>query len=382
MQLVREEGVLLYTARRESSAGLVQQSLNWEYLFAIASAHGLLPLLRKELSKFTDLIPPHALSHLKRESVSNTQAVLHLISKQIRILKLFKEHEIPVATFKGPVLSQMAYREIALRQAGDIDLLIHRRHFGRAKSLLESLGYQMFPKLTSAQLASHLHHHCEITFMRDDWFTVIDLHWELAPKTFVFNLETDEVMSRLQSISLAGTMVETFGAEDSVLYQAMHGAKHLWRRLEWVVALAESVRLGVDWDLLIESAQRTRMTRMLALGLRLVEEFGDVPIPSRVLGTIDADKAMERLSAKIRVQMFSTYGPADSTETNLYNLWIMDRKRDALISALRAIFVPTFTDWQAVALPASLHPLYYAVRPLRLSKVYGSSLLRKVTRNA
>jgi hypothetical protein len=382
MQSVREEEVLLSIARRGCAADLVQPSLNWDYLFAIASAHGLLPLLQKELSSFTDLIPPHALSHLKRESVSNTQSILHLISRQIRVLKLFKEHGIPVATFKGPVLSQMAYGEIALRQAGDIDLLIRRQDFAGAKSLLESLGYKMFPKLTPAQLASHLHHHCEIAFMRDDWFTVIDLHWELAPKTFVFNLETDEVMSRLQSISLAGTMVQTFGAEDSVLYQAMHGAKHLWRRLEWVVALAESVRLGVHWDLLIQSAQRTRMTRMLALGLRLVEELGGVPIPSRVLATIDADKAMERISAQIRVKLFSIYGPADSRETNLYNLRIMDRKRDALISALRAIFVPTFTDWQAVALPASLHPLYYAVRPLRLSKVYGSSLLRRVTRNA
>ena len=382
MQLGREEELLLCIARRGCVADLVQQSLNWDYLFAIATAHGLLPLLQQDLSTLTDLIPPHALSRLKRESVSNTQAVLHLISKQIRVLKLFKEHEIPVATFKGPMLSQMAYGEIALRQAGDIDLLIHRRDFERAKSVLESLGYQMFPKLTPAQLASHLHHHCEITFMRDDWFTVIDLHWELAPKTFVFNLETDEVMSRLQSISLAGTMVETFSDEDSVLYQSMHGAKHLWRRLEWISALAESLRPEIDWDLLIQSAQRTRMTRMLALGLRLVEEFGDVPIPSRVLSMIDADKAMERMAAQFRVNLFAVYGPADSTETNLYNLRIMDRKRDALISALRAIFVPTFTDWEAVKLPASLHGLYYAVRPLRLSKVYGSSLLRRVTRDA
>lgn len=377
-----EDNLILRIARRECAADLVQQSLNWDYLFATASAHGLLPLLQKDLSPLTDLIPIHARQHLKRQSVSNTQAVLHLASKLIRVFQRFREHDVPVATFKGAVLSQMAYGEIALRQAGDIDLLIHRHDFHRAKSLLESLGYQMFPKLTPAQLASHLHHHCEITFMRDDWFTVIDLHWELAPKTFVFNLGTDEVMSRLQSISLAGTMVETFGAEDSVLYQSMHGAKHLWRRLEWISALAGSFRAEIDWEVLVQSAQRTRMTRMLALGLRLGEEFGGVRIPSRVLGTIDADKAMEHLSAKIRDQIFLICGPADSTETNLYNLRIMDRKRDALRSALRAIFVPTFTDWQAVQLPASMHALYYAVRPLRLSKVYGSSLLRRVTRNA
>ena len=50
---------------------------------------------------------------------------------------------------------------------------------------------------------------------------------------------------------------------------------------------------------------------------------------------------MQRMAENIREQIFTTYGAADSTETNLYNLRIMDRKRDALISALRAIFVPT-----------------------------------------
>jgi hypothetical protein len=85
---------------------------------------------------------------------------------------------------------------------------------------------------------------------------------------------------------------------------------------------------------------------------------------------------------QIHAQLFTTFGPAESTETNLYNLRIMDRKRDALISALRSIFVPTLPDWQSLALPASLHPLYYAYRPLRLSKVYSTSLWRKLTSGA
>ena len=127
--------------------------------------------------------------------------MLHLIGKQLRVYKLFNEHGIPVALFKGPLLAEMAYGEISLRQAGDIDLLINRQHFDHARSLLESLGYSMYPQLTTAQLASHLNNHCEIQFMRDDWFTVVDLHWNLAPRSFVFRVEVDEVMSRLQQYS-------------------------------------------------------------------------------------------------------------------------------------------------------------------------------------
>jgi Uncharacterised nucleotidyltransferase len=367
-----ENELILCIARRGELRELLQQPLDWDYLLTTAYAHGLLPLLHKNLAGATGIVPAHFLSRLKRESVANSQNVLHLIGKQLRVYKLFKENRIPVALFKGPLLAQMAYGEISLRQAGDIDMLINREHFDRARLLLKSLGYKMFPKLTTPQLASHLNNHCEIQFMRDEWFTVVDLHWGLAPRSFVFGVNADEVMSRLQSISLAGTMVETFGAEDSVLYQSMHGAKHLWRRLEWITSLAESLRSTpqLSWDTVIDRATKARATRMLGLGLRLVENFSDVAIPSHVFAAVDPDRTMQRMAEPVRKDLFINSGAADSTETNLYNLRIMDRKRDALISALRSIFVPTLSDWQALALPSSLHSLYYVFRPLRLLRRY------------
>jgi hypothetical protein len=380
--MIDENRLILLVARRELDderraelRRLVHQEINWDYLFATAQAHGLLPLLHKH---FADLAPTHFLSRLKRESVANSQNVLHLIAKQLRIYKLFKENNIPVALFKGPLLAQMAYGEISLRQAGDIDILINRGHFEQARALLESLGYEMSPHLTPAQLASHLSNHCELQFMRDEWFTVVDLHWDLAPRSFIFNLHADEVMSRLQTVSLAGTTVETFGPEDLVLYLSMHGAKHLWRRLEWITSLAEVLRATpeLNWDLLVQRAEQAHATRMLALGFRLVEKFSDQRIP------LLNDSGMQRMADQVHEQLFNTFGAADSTETNLYNLRIMDRKRDALISTLRAIFVPTLPDWQAVALPAPLHSLYYAFRPLRLSKVYTSSIWRRMKRDA
>src|ERR1044072_5038603 len=212
-----ENELILRIAGRELDEGqraelrrLARQPLNWDSVRAIAHAHGLSPLLQKHLSALGgDLVPGHFLSRLKREAVANSQTVLHLIGKQLRLYKLFKEHGIPAALFKGALLSQMAYGEISLRQAGDIDLLIKRQHFDRARLLLESLGYRMYPHLTPAQLASHLNYHCELTFVRDDWFTVVDLHWELAPQSFVFKVKVAEVMSRLQTIWLGGMRVET-----------------------------------------------------------------------------------------------------------------------------------------------------------------------------
>lgn len=375
-----ENQLLLTTARRELDPRgvaevreLVRGPLDWDYLFATAFNHRLIPLLHKNLANAAaDLVPGHLLARLKRESVANSQSVLHLIGKQLKVYRLLKEHGIRTAIFKGAVLAQLAYGEVSLRQAGDIDVLIDRRHFAQARSLLESLGYEMAPPLTPAQLTSHLSFHCEIPFMRDEWFTVVDLHWGLAPRSFVFRVEAEDVMSRLQTVSLAGTMIETFCVEDMVLYQSMHGAKHLWHRLEWITSLAELLRASqtLNWTTLSQRAEDAHATRMLALGLRLAETFSDVMIPAHVLTAIDGDSSMKQMATRIGNEIFNSSHANVSTETNLYNFKIMDRKRDALISALRALIVPTLPDWEALTLPAPLHSLYYAYRPLRLSKSY------------
>ena len=381
-----EHEVLFCVARREPGAATLRELLervrDWEYLMAAASYHGLLPLLQKHVHSLgAGVVPVNVHSGLRRQSLANTQNVLHLLSKQLKVYRLLKDSGVRVAIFKGSVLSQMSYGEIALRQAGDIDLLIDRRHFARTRVLLESLGYELTPHLSAAQLDSHLKHHCEIQFVRDDWFTVVDLHWALAPKSFVFDLETDAVLSRLQTVAVAGTEIETLATEDLILYLSMHGAKHLWRALEWISSLGALIRAAeaIDWDVVAERAVQSHATRMLALAMRLVERVSGPDIVSQVTRAIDKDETMSRMSRQVLAQTLVMSGFADSTETNLYNLKIMDRKRDALVSALRSIFVPTFTDWHALTLPSSLHSLYYAYRPLRLSKVYTTSLWRKLS---
>ena len=379
-----EHEILFCIARREVDSAHLRQLLpgvrDWDYLFAVASYHGLAPLLHKHLHALAaDLTPVEVLSRLKLQSVANTQNVLHLLGKQLKLHRLLKENGIAAAILKGSVLSQMAYGDISLRQAGDIDVLISRRDFQRTRHVLESLGYQMTPSLTDTQLASHLASHCEIQFVRDDWFTVVDLHWALAPKSFTFNVETDDLLARLQTVAVGGSQIETLATEDLIVYLSMHGAKHLWRAVEWISSLGELIRgaESISWDAVVERAAKAHATRMLGLALRLVEAVSQIDV--RLLKELNSEPSLKRMSDEVLATVFAVAGPAQSTETNLYNLKIMDRKRDVLVSALRAVFVPTFTDWHALSLPPSLHSLYYAYRPLRLSKAYTTSLWRKLS---
>jgi len=377
--IARRELARAHTSQLEE---LVQTDLDWDYLLSTANDHGLVPLLHKHLNhRVRQLVPVATQTRLKNHAVENSQAVLRLTGRLLEIQKVFAENAVSMASFKGPLLSQLAYGEIGLRQSGDIDILIARDQVETARRLLESLGYEMSRTLTSAQFSSHARFHCEMTFTRDEQLTIIDLHWGLAPMSFVFSLEPEEVMSRLTNASLVGTQIETFATEDLVLYLSMHGAKHLWQSLEWIASLGEVLRAQpeLNWTTLLERSSRARAVRMLALGLRLVESHVELKFPANLYDTIDPSAEMQRLAQNIQAELFAKRDLPVSLETNLYNFKIMDRKRDAVTSMLRALFVPTLSDWEALTLPATLHPLYYAYRPLRLSKAYGLSLWHRIS---
>ena len=382
-----ENDLLLSIARRDLSPALSEQlaaplnkTLDWNYLLPTAEHHGLTPLLHKHLSSLPKTANQSYSGAIEDDAFRNTQEALYLTGQLVRLNRKLRSAGIRVLAFKGPLLSYLVYGDVSLRRAGDLDLLIERHNYKSAKALLETLGYRMTPALTQKQEASHLASHCEIQFVKDQGFSVVDLHWELAPKAFTFGLTTGDVFQNSQLIELSGELFETFGNEDLVLYQCMHAAKHLWMRFEWICAIAELLRKKdfIDWDKLVLKARRIRGERMLALGLRLVDRFYEVPVPPSVFDSVDHHCLMQKMAIELAPDIFRMrVTRPESTETGLYNFRIMDRKSDAGRSLMRAIFLPTLADWETLKLPSGLHLLYYVYRPLRLMRMYASTILSR-----
>jgi hypothetical protein len=377
-----EHELLLCVARRSMDEPLIarlralaQQDIDWDYLITLASDQGLLPLLSAHVSaRCDDIVSSHILDRLKSELFSNRQSNLYLLRELLRILKLFRAEGIKVLSFKGPILGELVYWDLGLRQAGDLDLLIAKDNFSRADELLRSAGYLMEPQLTAAQQRSHLSFHCEIQFAHHDRFSVVDLHWGITPKTFPLAISAEHLLSRSKTISVAGQAIETFANEDLLLYLCIHGAKHYWRRLEWVAAITELVRAGADlnWSLSVRRAREAKSERILCLALLLVENLFSVEAPQEVTELIKNQEALRQtahvLSERLRR---GNARPPSQIEMFRWNLQFMDRRRDAIKSLLRSVLVPTIADWQAISLPAFLHPLYYGFRPIRLLSKYG-----------
>lgn len=355
---------------------IVEQNLNWDYLLQTASAHGLLPLLANHLlNTVGQLSSKPILQRLKAECVDARKSSLYLLGELLRLLELFKNEHIRILVFKGPILSSQLYGDIGLRQAGDLDLLIAKQDFPRAKALLESDRYRMEPQLTPAQQRSHLHFHCEIPFCSLDQFCVVDLHWGLTPKSFPFPMAFEDLWASRKTITLAGQAIQTFSDADLLLYLCVHGAKHYWIKLEWVASVAELARRSntLDWSVVLRAAEETNTQRILKLGLLLATELLNIKLPRDVADWLKRSPDVRRCARRMKEGLFLNTG-AQPTQLRTFrlNLQFMDRKRDAITGFLGSIFIPTISDWQKVHVPDALYPLYYGLRPFWLLKKYGT----------
>ena len=386
MITTRPENELLVCAARRSLdddlaarvTTLVNGELDWNYLRDKAAQQGMMPLLYRHLNSVCpQSVPTPILDSMKEESIANSQTCLYLFGELRKLLRLFDQNGMTAVAFKGPVLSVAVYGDIALRQAGDLDILIEPGAFRTAKDLLNSAGYRLHPPLTESQQASHLRSHCEIQFLSNG-VSVVDLHWGLSPKSFRFGLDPKHVIDRSKTISIQGTSLLTFSNEDTILYLCYHGSKHYWSRLEWMGSLAEFIRSNedIDWATVIARANGARGRSMLTLGLLLARELGDVDVADSAFSSGEEFDSLRKYAAEIQRGLFAREpGPLGTLEMFRGNLRIMDRKRDAITGLLRSIFVPTISDWEALTLPAALYPLYYLFRPLRLLKKYSASAL-------
>ncbi len=258
LELSPEISLLLACARtridRETAERIkeaAQRSLDWDRLIKASLTHGLMPLLYENLSTHCpDIVPPIHLNQLRDLFQKNAARSVLLTGELVDILDLFATEGIEAMPYKGPAIAVSIYGRLALRQFSDLDILVRKRDVWGCQQLLISRGYEPHFNITERQLPSFLKLGYVQMFTRDRGQSVVELHWGIASRFFMFPLDTDRFWERLRSANLMDRKILAPSTEDLLLLLCVHGAKDLWERLEWICGIAELIRAkrDVDWD--------------------------------------------------------------------------------------------------------------------------------------
>jgi hypothetical protein len=364
---------------------LLSEGIDWERLLPLAERHGMLPLLHRHLeTAAADLIPLERRAALRTAFLENAGRVLGLVGELFEILQLFERHGIDAVAYKGPLLGEQLYGDLALRQAGDLDIVLRKADLPRAGELLLQRGYRPRAALAPGEEEFSLRVGYHEIFDREGAlpFTV-ELHWAFTRADFAIPLDFDALAARLEPTSLQGRSLSRFAREDLLLILCIHGAKHRWKRLEWICGVAEALRAPGEIDSihLLERAEALQSRRMLLLGLYLAHDLLDAPLPPELEQEICSSRWISRLGVQVRHWLRQdarepTQPLSLLPEGVLFHLQLIDGLRERLRFLRYFLSTPNREGWILPQVGGRSIPVHVLLRPFQLGKNFVSRRLR------
>jgi len=178
------------------------------------------------------------------------------------------------AAWADPVL----YGARGERTGSDLDVLVSPGRFEAFAAALEQRGFRRYePPRYRATIEWGSK---EWTYGHPGAWMPVDLHRELAERPW-FDLDASAVFSRARDWRAGAETIRSLGAEDQLLYAALHYANHLYeideRHAGDVIRLL--VREALDWSLVFREADRGGMRLAVQLLLEHLRARG-VNVPA------------------------------------------------------------------------------------------------------
>lgn len=346
----------------------------WNRLLALADHHCVTALLYVALAKIGEPAVPKVLSaELGRRYTLNVHRSLLQARELLRVLGALGAAGVEAIPYKGLVLSELAYGDMAMRQAGDLDVLIRARDLVAAQAVAEKLGYTPSLRLSEEERRRYLKVGYEMTFDYGSQRNLLELKWGILPRFYAVDFDMDALCAAARSKSFSGTDIRQMALEDLVLVLCVHAAKHCWSRLIWLCDLSRLFRKPLDWAALTERARALGVLRILRVGVdlanRLLQARISVPLE---LGRA-RDPAAGALADETANQIFTDRAPApESLAYFRQMLRFRERAGDRARFVSRLAFTPGPGEWNAIHLSGPLALLYRLVRIGRL----GARLVR------
>jgi hypothetical protein len=198
-----------------------------------------------------------------QEKMMRMASVKHFLD----ITDLLRESGISFTCIKGPMLSFRIYGDASVRSSHDIDLLVETDSICKICELLGKANYELsegifWPKESFKQemLQKCTHH---LSFFNKNLKFCVEIHWTLSEHIPIRKEVADELIKQNIVIeNYAGRSFKVLNREFELTYLMIHGSKHGWSRLKWLVDLKDYPMDDLDlkkWAFLIKEFHAERI---------------------------------------------------------------------------------------------------------------------------
>ncbi len=362
---------------------LSSAAIDWSLLVRLGHHQKVIPLLYQSLkSVCSETVPAIVLSQLQNRVRANTLWNLFLAKELVAVLGMLEENGIKAIPFKGPTLAMTAYGDLGLRRFGDLDILVQKQDFIKAKKLIISQKYQL--AVTDLQELLIFKHAFQSPFRHHSSRFTIDLHWGLSPKRPGRRHRFDCLWSNLGSISLLGQSVPTLSPESTLVVQCINAVKEpADQSLKQICDIAEVIKTypNLSWKTAFSIAQQLGCERLFLIGLNLSHQLYGTVLPEEASQKISSIPIVQKYTRAFEERFFQLDANKVEESPVERGLWGKGLDVDQSINqyafettdltdrplyTLDKLVSPNFNDATAIPLSPSLYGLYYFIRPVRL----------------
>ncbi len=317
-----------------------------------------------------DAGPWHGLEALRQCDKANAHRTLWLTLELLNIHRHLQARGVDVLPYKGPLLAETLYGNVALRQFSDLDLLVRSDDLPAIKKALAELGYEPGLRLAQAAERDYLKSGYEYTFDGARGRNLLEIKWQILPRFYSIGFDVNEFFRRAAVVTIEGQRLRTLCDQDLMLVLCVHAAKHAWKQVSWLCDIVQLARSqGLDWAALQANAERLGIMRIVTVTFRLAQKLLGAALPAQLRIEIERDTEAEVLAERV-VRLIVAEEEFDPESMAYFRLMmeLRERRRDRASFWWRLLITPGAGEWSAVRLPGPLFPLYRAVRIYRLAE--------------
>lgn len=280
----------------------------WDEFISGAAFHRLEPQALDLLLKLPrNFVPETVIVRLQERTRDNLVRQIRYVSEFFIVNGWLGSEGIKAIPFKGFWLGESAYGDIGARISSDIDLFIDVRDLERVKGIMtvnHYIGHEGIDRLTDEYVRREM---AEYNFGRYEEgmrMTHIEFHWRSAMAFYRMDVSLDDLRTQITAGMLKGRKAEVFSPAANMLLAVMHhGGKECYWQLRQVMDIAHLLRRYPDlnWDWLLNQAQRFHVKSLLMLGIRLAHEVTGVPVPEVCSGSLTDNRLGRMAQGRVRL---------------------------------------------------------------------------------
>jgi hypothetical protein len=294
-------------AREQAVAIAAAEVTDWELFLRIVRRQRVEGLVHDAL-RWIDVGAPRSIREaLAASGTAIARQNLAFAAESARLLRRFEAAGLELLFVKGVSLSLLAYGNLAVKKAWDIDMAVPPERIREACALLRADSYvrlEPHPELSEEQFDAWVDHCKESVWRHSGTGIVVELHSALVETERL--LRGVSARSAPQIVEIGGGIaLPTLRTEELFAYLCVHGAGHAWSRLKWIADVAALVGKEDPAGIvrLYRIAEELGAGRSAAQALLLCERLFERALPATLHAELARDRRVRWLVAAALASM-------------------------------------------------------------------------------